>query len=101
MSAHASRHSPHVPLTVHSEPVATGAFDRRVRESTGRGLRGTSIQTVQVNIGLRCNLACRHCHVESSPKRHEEMDWPTMELVLDAARRTGAGVLDITGGAPE
>lgn len=60
-----------------------------------------SIETVQVNIGAQCNLACRHCHVESSPKRQERMDWSTMELVLDAAVRLGAGSLDITGGAPE
>lgn len=24
--------------------------------------------TLQLNIGLYCNQACRHCHVESSPK---------------------------------
>lgn len=76
-------------------------FDQRVRQTAGGDLRGLSIDTVQVNIGLRCNLACHHCHVESSPKRNEEMDWETMGLVLDAARRAGAKTLDITGGAPE
>lgn len=64
-------------------------------------LRAFSIRTVQVNIGLVCNLACHHCHVESSPARKEEMDWPTMQSVLAAARTVGAGTLDITGGAPE
>ncbi|MFQ5804980.1 MAG: arsenosugar biosynthesis radical SAM (seleno)protein ArsS [Phycisphaerae bacterium] len=86
-----------VPLTVNSQ----NAFDRDVEEAADGGLRGRSIQTVQVNIGLKCNLACQHCHVESSPKRTEEMDWPTTALVLDAARRSGAHTLDITGGAPE
>jgi len=75
-------------------------FAQRMAQHAGP-LRGASIRTVQINIGLRCNLACRHCHVESSPKRTEEMDWPTMELVLDAIRRSGADTLDITGGAPE
>ena len=28
--------------------------------------RPTSI--LQLNIGLYCNQACKHCHVESSPK---------------------------------
>ena len=99
-------HVPTVPLTVRNAPPANArpanAFDRRAAEATGGGdLRGASIRTVQVNIGLRCNLACHHCHVESSPKRTEEMDWPTMEQVLQAARDAGAAVLDITGGAPE
>src|SRR4051794_20988783 len=89
-----------VPLTVRNTPQAN-AFDARTAEATGGDLHGTSIRTVQVNIGLRCTLACHHCHVESSPKRTEEMDWPTMEQVLKAARDAGAAVLDITGGAPE
>lgn len=88
---------PIVPVTVGGR----SSFDWRVTNAAGDVLRGSSIGTVQVNIGLRCNLACRHCHVESSPKRAEEMDWPTMELVLEALRRCGARTLDITGGAPE
>ena len=56
----------------------------------GRPLDAASISTVQVNIGLVCNLACHHCHVESSPARTEEMSWQTMELVLKAARSSGA-----------
>ncbi len=77
------------------------AFDERVRTASGKPLAGLSIETVQVNIGLRCNLACHHCHVESSPKRTEQMSWSTMRMVLDAADRAGASTLDITGGAPE
>lgn len=67
----------------------------------GGALHGLSIDTVQVNVGLRCNLACRHCHVESGPSRREAMDPATMRAVLDAARRAGAATLDVTGGAPE
>lgn len=73
------------------------AFDLTV----GEPLRGETIRTIQVNIGLTCNLACHHCHVESSPKRQEQMDWPTMQLVLRAAEVSGADTIDITGGAPE
>ncbi|MEX0777773.1 MAG: arsenosugar biosynthesis radical SAM (seleno)protein ArsS [Phycisphaeraceae bacterium] len=76
-------------------------FDQRVRDELNADLDGLTLDTVQVNIGLRCNLACRHCHVESSPTRKEEMTWETMAMVLDAARRAGAKTLDITGGAPE
>ncbi len=77
------------------------AFDQRVIQAEGTPLNGLSIGTVQVNIGLRCNLACHHCHVESSPARKEEMTWETMQLVFDAVQSCGAGTIDITGGAPE
>jgi len=86
-----------IPLTI----LGDDAFAQRIVDAHGDPLCGASIRTVQINIGLRCNLACRHCHVESSPKRTEEMDWPTMELVLESIRSSGASTLDITGGAPE
>src|SRR5258705_9720726 len=81
--------------------IRGGEFDRRVTEAHGRPLDTASISTVQINIGLVCNLACHHCHVESSPARAEEMSWETMDLVLGAARASGAATIDITGGAPE
>ena len=59
------------------------------------------IETVQVNIGLKCNLICKHCHVNSSPRREERMEWGTMEAVLRLAQDLSAEVVDITGGAPE
>jgi radical SAM/Cys-rich protein len=90
-----------VPLTVDGDHMPTNDFDRAALTATGRDLTGLSLDTVQVNIGLRCNLACHHCHVRSSPTRTEQMDWPTMLLVLDAARQANAKTLDITGGAPE
>jgi len=76
-------------------------FAQTVEGATGQPLTGLSIDTVQANIGLRCNLACRHCHVESSPQREEQMSRRTMRDVLAAARRARATTLDITGGAPE
>lgn len=83
------------------QQVESAAFAAAVRGATGEPLRALTIGAVQVNIGLRCNLACKHCHVESSPKRSEEMTWETMRAVLQAAQRAGADLLDITGGAPE
>ncbi|MEK6702460.1 MAG: arsenosugar biosynthesis radical SAM (seleno)protein ArsS [Planctomycetota bacterium] len=76
------------------------AFDRAIESATG-SLRAADIRTFQVNVGLRCNLACHHCHVESGPKRTEEMNWGTMAMVLEAARQARAHTIDITGGAPE
>ena len=77
-------------------------FDFRVGREGRPGLYSSGrIETVQVNIGLKCNLICRHCHVNSSPRREERMDWDTMEAVLRLAQDLSAEVVDITGGAPE
>ncbi len=77
------------------------SFHRAVVEATGAPLRPASIGTIQVNVGLACNLACLHCHVESGPKRTEAMSRETMAQVLGAVRAAGASLVDITGGAPE
>ncbi len=76
-------------------------FSQRLNAGGEVNFTGRSIRTLQVNIGLKCNLACHHCHVESSPKRREEMTWQTMQDVLAAAGKADAATLDITGGAPE
>lgn len=59
------------------------------------------LETVQVNLGYRCNQSCLHCHVGAGPTRKEAMERDTAEQVLDFLRRSKAGVLDLTGGAPE
>jgi radical SAM/Cys-rich protein len=76
-------------------------FDRRVTESNGGPLVAERISIVQVNVGLRCNQKCAHCHVAASPKRTEQMSWETMEHVLRVAGEAECDVLDVTGGAPE
>jgi radical SAM/Cys-rich protein len=59
------------------------------------------LDTLQVNLGYRCNQSCMHCHVNAGPQRKEAMDRKTVDQVLDFLRRSGATTLDITGGAPE
>ncbi len=59
------------------------------------------LETLQANLGYRCNQSCFHCHVAASPKRTEEMNWQTMEVLLAFARRHDIQTLDLTGGAPE
>jgi radical SAM/Cys-rich protein len=58
-------------------------------------------ETLQINIGLKCNQQCIHCHVNSSPKRTEAMNPETLQQVIDFIEQTGVETLDITGGAPE
>lgn len=60
-----------------------------------------NLTTVQVNLGYLCNQQCLHCHVNAGPKRTEIMDENTIEQVLRYVSRSGARVLDLTGGAPE
>ena len=64
-------------------------------------LRRARLDTLQVNLGYRCNQSCLHCHVNAGPRRTEEMDLATIELVIDVLRARGIGTLDLTGGAPE
>lgn len=58
-------------------------------------------EIVQINIGLRCNQQCVHCHVNSSPKRTEKMDEDTIAAVYEFIMQGDVHTLDITGGAPE
>jgi radical SAM/Cys-rich protein len=59
------------------------------------------LETLQVNVGYRCNQSCVHCHVNAGPNRTEEMDGATADLVIDFLERRRIATLDITGGAPE
>jgi radical SAM/Cys-rich protein len=64
-------------------------------------LRRKSIDTLQVNLGYRCNQSCLHCHVNAGPNRTEQMDGATVDLVLEVLRARRIATLDVTGGAPE
>ncbi|MDI6746405.1 MAG: arsenosugar biosynthesis radical SAM protein ArsS [Rhodocyclaceae bacterium] len=64
-------------------------------------LRRGRLETLQANLGYRCNQSCLHCHVAASPKRTEAMDGETVDLLLRFARRQHVATLDLTGGAPE
>ena len=64
-------------------------------------LRRRSIDTLQVNLGYRCNQSCLHCHVNAGPNRTEQMDGATVDLVLEVMRARRIATLDLTGGAPE
>ncbi|MEX1322835.1 MAG: arsenosugar biosynthesis radical SAM (seleno)protein ArsS [Synechococcaceae cyanobacterium] len=63
-------------------------------------LRGR-LDTLQVNLGYRCNQSCSHCHVSAGPGRTEMMDGATLALVPAVLQARGIGSLDLTGGAPE
>ena len=56
---------------------------------------------LQVNMGLLCNQACRHCHLNAGPDRTENMNSETADAVMTYTGRSSFDAVDITGGAPE
>jgi radical SAM/Cys-rich protein len=64
-------------------------------------IRRGRVDTLQVNIGYRCNQSCVHCHVNAGPNRTEEMSGEVIDVVLAFLARKCVATLDITGGAPE
>jgi radical SAM/Cys-rich protein len=64
-------------------------------------LRRGRLDTLQVNLGYRCNQSCLHCHVNAGPQRTEMMSRETVADVLAFLEVSGVRQLDLTGGAPE
>jgi radical SAM/Cys-rich protein len=61
----------------------------------------TRLDTLQVNLGYKCNQSCVHCHVNAGPNRTEMMDADTLALIPQVLAARGLQTLDLTGGAPE
>ena len=64
-------------------------------------IRRARLETLQINVGYRCNQSCVHCHVNAGPKRREEMNRSTADAIVEFLRAASISTLDITGGAPE
>jgi radical SAM/Cys-rich protein len=64
-------------------------------------VRRGKLDTLQINVGYRCNQSCFHCHVNAGPNRTEEMSGEVADTVLAFLARRRVAKLDITGGAPE
>src|ERR1041385_9032166 len=67
----------------------------------GLALRRARLQTLQINVGRKCNQACRHCHVDAGPWRTEMMSSETAQRIANWIDQYRPAVVDITGGAPE
>lgn len=59
------------------------------------------LETLQVNLGYRCNQSCLHCHVNAGPRRTELMQRDTVDALLRFMDGNPVRTLDLTGGAPE
>lgn len=89
-----------------SLPIAD-AFDPFAARlaADGQTLERASLQTLQINLGKMCNLACHHCHVEAGPGRIEIMSPEVCERILNWIDQYRDALclhtIDLTGGAPE
>ena len=64
-------------------------------------IRRLGLETLQINLGYKCNQACVHCHVNAGPKRTEQMSLRTIKQILSFIDKTSLKAVDLTGGAPE
>jgi len=82
--------------------VRVPAFDKTLHDLELGQLKRNRVSTLQINIGLTCNQACSHCHVESSPSSKETMPKIVADrLVKLSQSENDISTVDITGGAPE
>lgn len=70
-------------------------------DKRGLELRRSRLETLQLNLGRKCNQACRHCHVDAAPWRTEMMNDEVANRISKWIRNHRPSVIDITGGAPE
>jgi len=75
-------------------------FEQKLSEH-GLSLRRAGLQTLQINVGRKCNQACRHCHVDAAPWRTEMIDRQTAHRIGEWISQHRPPIVDITGGAPE
>ena len=64
-------------------------------------IRRKQLDTLQINLGYRCNQQCQHCHVNAGPKRTEAMTAEVLADTLRFIKNNGIKTVDLTGGAPE
>ncbi len=73
----------------------------KLQDTDFPAIRRGRLETLQVNVGYRCNQTCMHCHVNAGPSRTEAMSRETVDEVIAFLETSGVSTLDITGGAPE
>ncbi len=80
--------------------IQSNRFEKKL-SAHGLTLRRADLQTLQINVGRKCNQTCRHCHVDAAPWRTEMMPAAVARRVGEWIQAHRPRVVDITGGAPE
>jgi Radical SAM superfamily len=78
------------------DPLVTAKGEKRAHVALHR------LDTLWINTGTLCNLACRSCYIESSPV-NDALVYPTLaeiEPYLDEAASLGTREIGFTGGEP-
>lgn len=88
-------------MQVPTENNISDAFIARLNDCGAFPLQAVGIDILQMNITRRCNLSCKHCHVQAGPQRTEMMSHETMMHCIQAAGCKEIYTIDITGGTPE
>ena len=97
--------SPLADTSTQRDTLAALPLARTFEEATAAAghdpLCTTGVSILQMNVGRRCNQACRHCHVDAGPDRTEVMTPEVIDACLRLVESSDIGTVDITGGAPE
>ena len=75
-------------------------FEKKLNENN-ISIERVALQTLQINVGRKCNQACRHCHVDAAPWRTEMLEESTAIKIGNWISKNKPKIVDITGGAPE
>ncbi|MDQ3145205.1 MAG: radical SAM protein, partial [Pseudomonadota bacterium] len=78
------------------DPQRTSGGDPRASVALGQ------LETLWINTGTLCNLACKTCYILSSPT-NDALVYPTLaevDLFLDEAQALGTREIGFTGGEP-
>lgn len=77
------------------------SFAEAIGSAGHSALKPYGVDVLQMNVGKRCNLTCKHCHVDAGPDRTEVMPSEVVEACLRLLEQSTIPTVDITGGAPE
>lgn len=76
-------------------------FKKTISDVNPQLLRFDELQTLQVNLGNRCNQSCAHCHVQAGPTGKKIMPKEVMQKIIDFVKNHPGLCVDMTGGCPE
>ncbi|MGB2807963.1 MAG: arsenosugar biosynthesis radical SAM (seleno)protein ArsS [Sedimentisphaerales bacterium] len=76
-------------------------FKETLAKIDSRLLKFDKLETLQVNLGNKCNQSCVHCHVGAGPGGQKIMSRDVMLKIIDFLQKHGGLVVDVTGGCPE
>jgi radical SAM/Cys-rich protein len=85
----------------HIQDTIPVSFNKKINQGNSTLLQANGIETLQLNTGKKCNLSCKHCHVDAGPDRTELMQKEIFLEALKIAIESNIDTIDITGGAPE